>query len=59
MDQPKAAPGYACPWCTYSDGLLKKVLTHMESVHHQRWCDLAFYPPIAGGEPIGPPATRH
>jgi hypothetical protein len=48
MDQTKASPEYACPWCTYTDALLKKVLNHMESAHHGRWCDLALYPPIAG-----------
>ena len=36
-----------CPWCDYTDSL-KKVLMHMESAHHRRWCDLALYPPIAG-----------
>jgi hypothetical protein len=36
-----------CPWCDYTDSL-KKVLMHMESAHHRRWCDLVLYPPIAG-----------
>jgi hypothetical protein len=41
-------PAIACPWCDYTDVLLKKVLVHMESAHHLRWCDLALSPPIAG-----------
>jgi hypothetical protein len=51
MDQPKTSPEQTCPWCPYT-GTLKQVLMHMESSHHRRWCDLALYPPIAGGEPI-------
>jgi hypothetical protein len=39
-----------CPWCSYTESL-KKVLMHIESAHHRRWCDLALYPPIAGGQP--------
>jgi hypothetical protein len=50
--QPKTSPAYTCPWCPYTDALLKKIIQHMESAHHRRWCDLALYPPIAGGEPI-------
>jgi hypothetical protein len=45
-------PEIPCPWCPYTDVLRKKVIQHMESAHHRRWCDLALYPPIAGGEPI-------
>jgi hypothetical protein len=50
--EPRQQPAHQCPWCPYTDVLLKKVLNHMESAHHRRWCDLALYPPIAGGEPI-------
>jgi hypothetical protein len=39
--------GCTCPWCAYT-GSLKQVLMHMESQHHQHWCDLGLYPPIAG-----------
>ena len=46
---PAAPRVHACPWCAYTDVVLKKVMRHMESAHHQRWCDLALYPPIAGG----------
>jgi hypothetical protein len=52
MEQPKDAPAYGCPWCPYTDALMKKVLTHMESAHHDHWCALALDPPIAGGQPI-------
>jgi hypothetical protein len=38
----------ACPWCAYTDVLLKKVLHHMESAHAQRWWDLALSPRVAG-----------
>jgi hypothetical protein len=38
-----------CPWCPYTDALLKRVLMHMESAHPQRWRDLALSPLIAGG----------
>jgi predicted DsbA family dithiol-disulfide isomerase len=41
MNQPKASPAYACPWCPYTEAVLKKVLNHMESAHHHCWCDLA------------------
>jgi hypothetical protein len=51
MPMTEATPTYACPWCPHTDMHLKKVLTHMESAHHQRWCDLALYPPTAGDEP--------
>ena len=37
-----------CPWCPYTDVVLKKVMRHTEAAHHQRWCDPALYPPIAG-----------
>jgi hypothetical protein len=37
-----------CPWSPYS-GNLKQVIGHMESVHYQKWCELALYPPISGG----------
>jgi hypothetical protein len=52
MDQPKDAPASVCPWCPYTDALMKKVMNHLESAHHRRWCALALYPPIAGGAPI-------
>jgi hypothetical protein len=42
-------PEIQCPWCPYTDTLVKKVIQHMESAHYRRWCDLALYPPIAGG----------
>jgi hypothetical protein len=41
-----------CPWCPFTDGLLKKVLMHMESAHRQRYRDLALSPLIAGGGPV-------
>jgi hypothetical protein len=41
-----------CPWCDYRDVRLKKVLTHMESAHALRWCDLALSPLIAGDGPV-------
>ena len=41
-----------CPWCTFTDVLLKKVLNHMESAHYQRWCDLALSPLVAGDSPV-------
>jgi hypothetical protein len=37
-----------CPWCPFT-GKLKQVLRHMESEHYKKWCELALYPPIAGG----------
>jgi hypothetical protein len=51
MDEPPTPP-YICPWCPYTDVRLKKAMTHMESIHHDRWCALALLPPIAGGGPI-------
>ena len=49
-DEPAAASAppreHTCPWCAYTDVVLKKVLHHMESTHHQRWCDLALSPLI-------------
>ena len=33
------APAHQCPWCSFTDVLLKKVLMHMESAHQGRWCD--------------------
>jgi hypothetical protein len=36
------------PGCPYTDARLKQVMTHMESVHHDRWCDLALYLPDCG-----------
>jgi hypothetical protein len=39
---------YTCPWCPYTASR-KQVVRHMESAHYERWCDLALYPPIAGG----------
>jgi hypothetical protein len=41
-----------CPWCAFTDVLLKKVLNHMESAHALRWCDLALSPLIAGDGPV-------
>jgi hypothetical protein len=41
-----------CPWCAFTDVLLKKVLNPMESAHYQRWCDLALSPLIAGNGPV-------
>jgi hypothetical protein len=45
-------PQLPCPWCAFTDGLLKKVLNHMESAHQWRWCDLALSPLIAGQGPV-------
>jgi hypothetical protein len=45
-------PAIPCPWCGFTDALLKKVLNHMESAHHLRWCDLALSPLIAGQGPV-------
>jgi hypothetical protein len=47
-DQSPEPQESTCPWCDYTDALLKKVLMHMESAHYRRWCDLALYRPIAG-----------
>jgi hypothetical protein len=41
-----------CPWCTFTNVLVKKVLNHMESAHYQHWCDLALSPLIAGHGPV-------
>jgi hypothetical protein len=51
---PETSPpaAHRCPRCPYTDTTLKKVLHHMESAHYHCWCDLALYPPIAGGELI-------
>ena len=46
--KPDTPPVKHCPWCAYTADVLKKVLHHMGSAHHQRWCDRALYPPIAG-----------
>jgi hypothetical protein len=43
-------PVLKCPWCPYTDALLKRVLQHMESRHAKPWEELALRPPIAGGE---------
>jgi hypothetical protein len=51
-DEPKPSPESTCPWCPETRPTLKQILMHMESAHRWRWCDLALYPPIAGGEPI-------
>jgi hypothetical protein len=48
----QAPPKIPCPWCAFTDVLLKKVLNHMESTHHQRYLDLALSPLIAGGDPV-------
>ena len=50
--QPPDLPQLPCPWCAFTDGLLKKVLNHMESAHQWRWCDLALSPLIAGQGPV-------
>jgi hypothetical protein len=47
-DTTPAAP-VQCPWCAYTADVLKKVMQHMKDQHHTRWCDIALYPPIAGG----------
>jgi hypothetical protein len=52
MPEEQAPHDPRCPWCGFTDGLLKKVLNHMESAHFQRWCDLALSPLIAGGGPV-------
>jgi hypothetical protein len=52
MPEENAPLDPTCPWCAFTDVVLKKVLNHMESAHYQHWCDLALYPPIAEGEPI-------
>ena len=39
MDKDQTSPEPqppTCPWCPYTDTLLKKVLTHMESAHHEQ-----------------------
>ena len=41
-----------CPWCDYTDVVLKKVLLHMESAHRWRWCDLVLSPRIMGQGPV-------
>jgi hypothetical protein len=46
---PDTARAQRCPWCAYTTNVRMKVLMHMESAHHHRWCDLALSPPIAGG----------
>jgi hypothetical protein len=51
VDADKGAPAHQCPWCAETRPTLKQVLMHMESAHHRRWCDLALYPPTAGGQP--------
>lgn len=52
MPESTETPAYTCPWCAYTDVRFKQVMTHMESVHHERWCALALLPPIAGGGPV-------
>jgi hypothetical protein len=42
----------SCPWCAFTDVLLKKVLHHRESAHALRWCDLALSPLVAGNGPV-------
>jgi hypothetical protein len=51
-DEPDPPPTIACPWCAYTDVVRKEVLHHMESTHHQRWCDLELSPLIAGKGPM-------
>jgi hypothetical protein len=41
-------PEATCPWCAYV-GSLKRAMEHMQFEHHRQWCDLALFPPIAGG----------
>jgi len=49
-DQPRSEPQEpTCPWCPETRPTLTQVLMHMESAHYRRWCDLALYPPVAGG----------
>jgi hypothetical protein len=52
LDEPPPTPPYACPWCPYTDVRLKKMMNHLESAHHDRWCALAFDPLIAGRGPV-------
>jgi hypothetical protein len=52
MPEEKAPQDLRCPWCAFTDVLLKKVLNHMETTHHQRYLDLALSPLIAGGGPV-------
>jgi hypothetical protein len=52
MPEENAPQDLKCPWCAFTDVLLKKVLTHMESAHPQRYLDLALSPLIAGGDPV-------
>jgi hypothetical protein len=52
MQASTETPAYVCPWCPYRAAVRKHVMTHMESAHHDRWCALALYPPIAGGGPV-------
>jgi hypothetical protein len=52
MPEEQAPHDPRCPWCAFTDALLKKVLNHMESTHHQRYLDLALSPLIAGGDPV-------
>jgi len=58
MTEPSVAPEpdppprvIACPWSPYTDMVLKNVMSHMESQHNQRWCDLALSPLVAGKVP--------
>ena len=51
-EESPAPPEIPCPWCPYHDAIFKKMLTHMESAHDQRWCDLALYAPISGDGPV-------
>jgi hypothetical protein len=50
--EPDPPPMHVCPWCDYTDVMLKKVLNHMESAHRQRCLELALHPPIAEGGPV-------
>jgi hypothetical protein len=50
--EPTSLPAIACPWCAFTDVLLKKVLNHMESAHRQRYLELALSPLVAGGGPV-------
>jgi hypothetical protein len=48
-EQPSPEPPHPqCPWCDYTDAVLKKVLNHMESAHPWPRFDLALSPLIAG-----------
>jgi hypothetical protein len=41
--EPPPPAVHHCPWCHYTDPLLKKVMLHMEAKHRRRWEDLALF----------------